>query len=99
MKATTYEECISKGLELDQKINDIESQLQKKNVEYSIWGGVNSVYDMILFYYKIIALLIVLILVLILFFIIYSEYILYGTIASISLVLFIIVLYINSPSK
>ena len=36
MTATTYEECISKGLELDQKINDIERQLQKKmsNIQF-----------------------------------------------------------------
>ena len=36
MTEITYEDCVSNGLELDQKINDIESQLEKKmpNVQF-----------------------------------------------------------------
>ena len=102
MAQQTYEECVAKKLELDKQLLDIENQVKKKEAEYNIWGGEDGekyIQDMIQFYYKIIGVLIILIFVLVLFFIIYSEYLVYGTIASVLLVFILLTLYIYRPSK
>ena len=102
MAQRTYEECVAKKLELDKQLLDVENQVKKKEAEYNMWGGAdggNYIQEMIQFYYKIIGVLIILIFVLVLFFIIYSEYILYGTIASVLLFLILILLYIYRPTR
>ena len=98
----TLNKCVSEGLELDKKNIDLDNQVKKKEAEYNIWGGEDGekyIQEMIQFYYKIIVVLIILILVLVLSFIIYPEYILYGTIASVLLFLTLIMLYIYRPSR
>ena len=102
MAQQTYEECVVKKLELDKQLLDIENQVKKKEAEYNLWGGEDGhkyLTEMIQFYYKIIGVLIILIFVLVLFFIIYSEYIQYGTIASVLLFLILILLYIYRPTR
>ena len=97
-----WKECVSEGLDLEKTITDYDNQLKKKRSEYKFWGGDDGhkyLTEMIQFYYKIIGVLIILIFVLVLFFIIYSEYIQYGTIASVLLFLILILLYIYRPTR
>ena len=97
-----WKECVSESLDLEKKITDYDNQLKKKRSEYKFWGGEDGhkyFTEMIQFYYKIIGVLIILIVVLVLFFIIYSEYIQYGTIASVLLFLILILLYIYRPTR